>query len=1843
MWLHLTLLLGLLRELQTVTREYNIAAVEFDWDYHHSELLDRVSSRRQNFQRSQEEIQKYTKAVYWEYTDSTFTRPKSKPSWMGILGPTIKAEVNDKVIVNFKNFASRPYSVNPIGITYWKQSEGAGYNDETSKSEKGDDEVAPGDMYTYTWEIQPETGPMLSDPQCLTYSYSSHVNPVKDFNSGLIGALLICKPGTLKSKDIQPAQDIVLLFSVFDESQTWYANSDQPTHTKQLHCINGYVNSTLPDLKVCLKSKDQWHLIGMGTGPEIHSVHFQDHTLLVQNHRRISFDMTPVTFASAQLNALKPGKFLVSCQLHQNAGMVAYFIVEACAVEMSNRKVNQDHEDEEYYYNYEDILEGLQEIQSPLQVRSSVKLQSKIWVHFIAVEEITWDYAPDLYNLKDRKLASLYLEKNSKRIGKQYKKAVYSEYTDGKFTTRIQKQEKDKGIMGPVLRGEVGDEIRIVFKNLASRPYNIYPQGLTSVRPFVDSGPAKGKNLKFFAIKPNESFIYSWNITSEDGPTSADPRCLTRIYSSTIDPIKDVASGLIGPLIICYKKTLDTRGKVIKSDKEKHLLFAVFDENQSWYINENIQQYCTDCSNADRTSIEFYKSNLMNSINGYLYDNLHFKVCLGDIAFWHVMYIGAQNEFFSVYFSGNTFQLDNMYEVVLTLFPMSAETVYMEFEKMGEWIIGALDSNIRDRGMRAKYTVYNCDREDKNMITNPEEDDYYEVLDYIEQRWSPRGFNEKNRIAVIKLCKKMSTFNATSGPQNGTAKALNPNCKIKSTQIIEDKISKAVKSLEEPTDDGTVSSNLMSPTDIKEDLQSSSMKSQTALFSQEESATVGEKLNKPGTTEVPDITMIPTIPISRSLHSGANGIAGIPNHTISGETYEHKVEENREMRYQRSVDSQEKRRNINSGNMTLNLPQNIANSEKKYKNGSLKSEKNISERMTTVIPPARTHNKRTENKILPQTNKLKTNDAKFKTPTEKGRLLNINTFLNETNKSDKKFNVSERNKERSTHHPQMELSKINENISNSENINLQNSFIKEHPKPDKSMFDSGGEVKGNDRINKNNLHEEGSDVKSTQIFKRENQKEHNSQHENQVLKDLGTKELLNLNQTNEINKSTVKTIKSEKEVKQNVTDSKKTEQKTEEVQVNSSAINQLPGKNPDASYYDEYSLGENDTQEDFDIYDEGGFNVRTNEGRIRYYFIAAVEVMWNFGIKKTPQETQSRSKKNEWQKSFPEYKKVIFREYLDSEFTNMAIRGEMEEHLGILGPVIRAEINDFIVVIFRNLASRPYSFHLHGVYDKVQNSHIYEASKEASEAVQPNETQKYSWKVTKREGPTNKEFDCKTWAYYSNLNTEKDIHSGLIGPLLICKPGTLSTVFGRQLSIQEYSLFFMVFDENKSWYMDENISRNCPKQCQIKRNDEIYKTNNMFPAINGYTAETLPGLLAAHHEVTRWHLLSMGNFKEAHAVHFHGQTFTFRRNDQEHRTSVYNLYPGTFGTIEMTASKVGSWLIECRTGNHQLTGMRAKFLIYNPKCTEPLGMMSGVIQDEQITSSGHYGDWQPKLARLDFSGSINAWSGLDTKSWIQVDLLRPMLIHGIKTQGAKQFFSDYYIAQFLISYSSDNEKWKRYKGNVTNTEKIFGGNVDGSAIKGNVFSPPIVARYIKIHPLSFNKRPTLRMELIGCDLNSCSLPLGMERGLIQDNQISASSFFKNWVSSWTPSLARLNLQGRINAWRPKVNNPHEWFQVDFMEVKRITGIITQGAKEIFTYMFIKEFSISVSNDGVIWSDVQEDDGSKKKVFQGNQNTNESNLNIFDPPLFSRYIRIYPTSWNSGIALRVEFLGCDTQQ
>ena len=66
----------------------------------------------------------YKKALYFGYTDDTFQTTIEKPSWLGFLGPIIKAETGDLIHVHVKNNASRMYSFHPHGLSYTKDNEG---------------------------------------------------------------------------------------------------------------------------------------------------------------------------------------------------------------------------------------------------------------------------------------------------------------------------------------------------------------------------------------------------------------------------------------------------------------------------------------------------------------------------------------------------------------------------------------------------------------------------------------------------------------------------------------------------------------------------------------------------------------------------------------------------------------------------------------------------------------------------------------------------------------------------------------------------------------------------------------------------------------------------------------------------------------------------------------------------------------------------------------------------------------------------------------------------------------------------------------------------------------------------------------------------------------------------------------------------------------------------------------------------------------------------------------------------------------------------------------------------------------------------------------------------------------------------------------------------------------------------------------------------------------------------------------------------------------------------------------------------------------------------------------
>uniref|UniRef100_A0A3Q3VKI5 Plastocyanin-like domain-containing protein n=1 Tax=Mola mola TaxID=94237 RepID=A0A3Q3VKI5_MOLML len=964
----------------------------------------------------------YKKVVFREY-EKGFQRAKTHPSWLGLLGPTLRAEEGETIVVTFRNMATGPYSIHPHGVAYGKQSEGAHYFDNTSQKEKEDDVVQPNSENIYYWGVTPDVSPQPNDPTCLTYTYISHKNVVEDYNTGLIGTLLVCKPGSLdeSGKQVGVHQEYVFLFGVFDEKESKFKPNSHASDNHVKYTINGFTKGSLPDVTLCAHASVSLHLVGMSSNPEVFSVHINGQVLQQTGHKMSSVGLISGSAATASMVAFHTGRWLLSSHTikHMEVGMHGFVNVKKC--------------------------DGFEFPQRRMTIAQ--KQQMRKWTYYIAAEEIIWDYAPNM-DFKNQ-----YLRQSPTRIGGKYKKAVYVLYKNESFTEKLENKQRrnELGILGPVIRAQIRD---IVFKNKASKPYSIYPHGLTIEKS------QEGYSYPSHSVKPGETHTYEWNVVEEDKPLDSDSRCLTRIYHSAVDTPRDIASGLIGPMLICKSQSLNVRNVQLKADKEQHSMFAVFDENKSWYLDDNIRQY-SDGSKVKKAEPGFYKSNVMHTINGYAFENgTPLGFCNGEVVTWHVSSIGAQDCIQTATFYGHPFELNERTEDFLSLYPMTGETITMNMDNIGQ-----------------------------------------------------------SELIMPFLCNE---------PEH----------------------------------------------------------------------------------------------------------LGLDEQDVKADEYEY---------------------------------------------------------------------------------------VSFKDP-----------------------------------------------------------------------YSSHEDIKN-----------------------------------------------LNLDKTNKI--------------------------------------------------FFKYS-----------------------DKNVNTYFIAAEEVEWDYAGYGQNRETK--------------FTKVVFRSYMDSTFSTPEIHGEIHEHLGILGPVIKAEVQQTIMVVFKNNAKRPYSLHPNGVsYTKQTEGLSYEDGSKYwykyDNEVQPNATFTYVWKVNSNVGPKADESKCRTWAYYSGVNPERDIHSGLIGPLLVCQVGTLDSELP---DMREFILLFMTFDESQSWYYEKNHEI-MQRKNRRKVMDPNFKENLKFHSINGIVYN-LKGLRMYTNQLVCWHLINMGSPHDFQSVHFHGQTFLHKKTTS-YRRAIYPLLPGSFATLEMYPSKPGLWQLETEVGFNQQKGMQTLFLV----------------------------------------------------------------------------------------------------------------------------------------------------------------------------------------------------------------------------------------------------------------------------------------------------------------------------
>ncbi|WAQ95422.1 HEPHL-like protein [Mya arenaria] len=342
-------------------------------------------------------------------------------------------------------------------------------------------------------------------------------------------------------------------------------------------------------------------------------------------------------------------------------------------------------------------------------------------------------------------------------------------------------------------------------------------------------------------------------------------------------------------------------------------------------------------------------------------------------------------------------------------------------------------------------------------------------------------------------------------------------------------------------------------------------------------------------------------------------------------------------------------------------------------------------------------------------------------------------------------------------------------------------------------------------------------------------------------------------------------------------------------------------------------------------------------GNVRRYYIAAVERKWNYAPNtiipldgsnfSLPSHDQHIRVQKEGKFIGSIYTKALYREFTDSTFTQEKVRSADEIHLGVLGPFIKAEVGDTVEVVFKNMASRPYSIHAQGLrYNKTYEGMGYNDGQtdNRGDSVQPGTTFIYRWEVPTTSGPSREGQKCVNFLYHSAVDPVKDVYAGLAGPIVVCRSGILDNNGMRTDSVEkEFALLFLAFDENKSWYFNQNIQENCPG---ADTSTPEFEESNKYDSINALIFNNVQGLIANSGDNIAWYVTGLGENEDIHTVHFHGHTYTYR-TDQSHEGDVIEVFPGTYETVEMFASNPGTWLIHCHVGEHMKDGMIATYTI----------------------------------------------------------------------------------------------------------------------------------------------------------------------------------------------------------------------------------------------------------------------------------------------------------------------------
>ncbi|KAM8826012.1 discoidin, CUB and LCCL domain-containing protein 1 [Synchiropus picturatus] len=157
----------------------------------------------------------------------------------------------------------------------------------------------------------------------------------------------------------------------------------------------------------------------------------------------------------------------------------------------------------------------------------------------------------------------------------------------------------------------------------------------------------------------------------------------------------------------------------------------------------------------------------------------------------------------------------------------------------------------------------------------------------------------------------------------------------------------------------------------------------------------------------------------------------------------------------------------------------------------------------------------------------------------------------------------------------------------------------------------------------------------------------------------------------------------------------------------------------------------------------------------------------------------------------------------------------------------------------------------------------------------------------------------------------------------------------------------------------------------------------------------------------------------------------------------------------------------------KVKSLSEKKLVFHQECNDIL----------RIFTSNASSSWQPtsrSLGNMDVARESVQWTsaGDDSRPWVELGLTDRSSVTGVITAGSEELF----LRSYSLQFSKDRRNWKVYRGALSKDTKVFPAHTEGHLRVRNNLLPPVVARFIRLQPLTWRGQASAQIQVLGCPI-----------------------------------------------------------------------------------------------------------------------------------------------------------------